>query len=255
MSVAVKARAFHAMHVKGEPVVLYNIWDAGGAKALAEAGACAIATGSYSMAAAQGYPDGEAMPLDFVTVIVARIVETVDVPVTADFEGGYAESPEALAVTAAQMFRTGVVGVNFEDRVVSGDGLYPIETQCRRIEALRVAADAAGVPVVINARTDLFLSEPDLKRHAARLEEAIDRASAYATAGADCFFVPGLADSALIEALSGRITLPLNVMVTDATPPIEQLAALGVARVSFGPRGYVAAMADLASQFRMVGRA
>ncbi len=252
MSQAEKARRFAALHVRGDPVLLYNIWDAGGAKAIADAGAAAVATGSMSLAAAHGYGDGQHIPLDLVLRIVSRIVATVDLPVTVDFEGGYAESPEALTRNAASLIATGAVGVNFEDRVVDGAGLYPIARQCERIAAIRRAADAADVPLFINARTDLFLSESDKSRHCALLAEATDRAVAYAQAGADGFFVPGLADATLLTTLCDTLDLPVNAMRVGDVPDRAALAALGIARVSFGPAPYFEAMAGIRAAFGKV---
>ncbi|MBO6837664.1 MAG: isocitrate lyase/phosphoenolpyruvate mutase family protein [Alphaproteobacteria bacterium] len=250
MPQADKAQHFNTLHVKGNPVVLYNIWDAGSAKALAEAGAPAVATGSWSVAAAQGYPDGEALPRDVLTDIARRIAGAVDVPVTIDFEGGYAADPADVAANFAALLDTGIVGVNFEDRVVGGDGLHPIAAQADRIAALRRAADAKGVPAFLNARTDLFLREKDKSRHAALIPEALERAQAYAAAGASGFFVPGLTDAEGISEICAASPLPVNVMKMGDAPDIPALSALGVGRVSFGPAPYIRAMADLADRFR-----
>src|SRR5579871_3158171 len=135
-----KAKRFAKLHVKGSPLVLYNAWDAGSAKAIHEAGAEAVATSSWSVAAAQGYEDGEEIPLELVETIVARIAATVDVPVTADFEGGYSDNDTVLAKSISQLLHLGVIGINFEDRVVKGKGLYDIEKQAHRIAAIRKAA-------------------------------------------------------------------------------------------------------------------
>lgn len=238
MTQAEKAQRLHALHVKGDPLVLYNIWDAGSAKAVAAAGAPAVATGSWSVAAAQGYPDGEAIPLDLVTRIAERIVASVAVPVTVDFEGGYAVEPERLTETAAALIATGVAGVNFEDQAVGGEGLHDVAVQAARIGALRAAADAADVPLYVNARTDLFLKEQDRARHTGLVDAAIERAAAYAEAGASGFFVPGLVDAEAIARLAKAVALPLNVMVLPGLPERAALAAAGVARISHGPGPY-----------------
>ncbi len=249
MTQARKARDFADLHVPGTPVVLYNIWDAGGAKAIVEAGARAVATGSWSVAAAHGYPDREAIPLDLVLRIVARIAETVDVPVTLDFEGAYAEAPDDVAANAARVIEAGAIGINFEDQVVGGEGLHGVDAQCARIAAIRRAADAAAIPFFINARTDLFLKQRDRARHADLVAEARARGTAYAEAGASGFFVPGLVDPELIGGICQAVKLPVNIIMLPGAPTIADLAGLGVARISYGPAPYVEAMKTLAGRF------
>src|ERR1700687_5629763 len=177
-----KAKAFTELHVKGKPLLLYNAWDAGSAKAILAAGAKAIATSSWSVAEAQGYRDGEAIPIELAEQIVGRIAATVGVPVTVDFEGGYSENDGELAGNISRLLDTGVIGINFEDRVVKGTGLYDIDRQARRISAIRKAAEQKGVELFINARTDLFLGQG--RDPAQFVGEALDRAKAYAAAGA-----------------------------------------------------------------------
>jgi 2-methylisocitrate lyase-like PEP mutase family enzyme len=235
-----KAELLHRLHRKGDPLILYNAWDAGSAKAIAEAGAKAIATGSWSVAAAQGYADGEAMPLDLALANARRIAEAIDLPVTIDFEGGYAEEAEAVGRNAAALAKAGVVGCNFEDRMVGGDGLHAVEAQSARIAAMR---EAAGADFFINARTDLFLHSP-AESHEGHVAEALARGRAYAAAGADGLFVPGLADEGLIQRVCAESALPVNVMVwPEATPPLKRLAELGVARISHAGGPWRVAMA------------
>jgi 2-methylisocitrate lyase-like PEP mutase family enzyme len=135
-----KAKRFAKLHIKGKPMLLYNAWDAGSAKAVLEAGAKAVATSSWSVAEAQGYRDGEAIPITLVEQIIARIASTIDAPVTIDFEGGYSEEESALAEKVSRLIKLGIVGINFEDRVVKGKGLYSVDRQARRIAAIRAAA-------------------------------------------------------------------------------------------------------------------
>jgi 2-methylisocitrate lyase-like PEP mutase family enzyme len=245
-----KAKRFAELHVKGTPVLLYNAWDAGSAKAVLAAGAQAIATGSWSVAEAQGYRDGEAIPIELAHQIVARIAATTDAPVTVDFEGGYSDDDGVLADNISQLLDTGAIGINFEDRVVKGTGLYDVDRQARRIAAIRSAAERKGVDLFINARTDLFLGQGrDL---AEATVDAVDRAKAYAAAGASGFFIPGLAEAVLIGRICEDVTLPVNVMVMDGVPSNDHLAKLGVARISYGPIPYIHAMGALQEEAKKV---
>lgn len=238
-----KAEHFHALHRSGKPLVLFNAWDAGSANAVAKAGAPAVATSSWAVAAAQGYEDGEAIPMNLSVSIVERMVRATDLPLTADIEGGYAEDPERVAENVIAFVQAGVVGINLEDRRVHGSGLYPASEQAGRIAAIRRACDQVGFRVFINARTDLFFGAGGEIPHGELIDEAAERAASYAEAGADGLFVPGLADVDLIADLCPRVSIPVNVMVGEATPPIADLARLGVRRVSFGPGPYIDAMA------------
>lgn len=235
-----KAARFAELHVKGTPLALYNAWDAGSAKAVVAAGAHAIATSSWSVAEAQGYRDGEDLPIELARQIIGRIAATVDVPVSADFEGGYTDDDAALADNVSRLVELGIVGINFEDRAVKGSGLYDAERQATRISALRRVADEAGVALFINARTDLFLGQGN--EPGTTVDEAINRSKAYADAGASGFFIPGLQEEALIARICDAAALPVNVMVMDGVPDNERLAQIGVARISYGPIPYLHAM-------------
>jgi 2-methylisocitrate lyase-like PEP mutase family enzyme len=250
MNQSEKAARFAALHVKGAPLLLYNAWDAGSAQSILDAGAKAIATSSWAVAEAQGYRDGEAIPVGLVEQIVARIAGTIDVPVTVDFEGGYSDDDTVLAENVSRMLELGVVGVNFEDRVVQGVGLYAVDRQAHRIAAIRDAADKKGVNLFINARTDVFLGQQG--DPAQSVGDALDRAKAYASAGASGLFIPGLQDEALIGRICEGTALPVNGMVMDGVPPNERLAQLGVARISYGPIPYISAMKALKEDARKV---
>jgi 2-methylisocitrate lyase-like PEP mutase family enzyme len=234
-----KAKQFAALHVKGTPLILYNAWDAGSAKTIVDAGATAIATSSWSVASAQGYEDGEDLPLPLAEQIVERIAAAVDVPVTVDFEGGYSDDDRKLASNISKLLDLGIIGINFEDRVVKGSGLYDIVRQAKRIAAIRHAAERKGVPLFINARTDVFLG------NSGDVDEALERAKAYASAGASGFFIPGLTEADHIRRIAEEATLPVNVMVMEGVPSNDKLAKLGVARVSYGPIPYIETMEAL----------
>lgn len=233
-----RADAFHVLHKKGNPVVLFNIWDAGSAKTVAEAGAKAIATGSAPVAMANGFPDGEKIPLSIALENASRIVNSVDLPVTLDFEGAYGIAPEEIATNVALALKTGVVGFNFEDQIIGGAGLHQIDTQSSRVAAMRSACQAAGVKAFINARTDVFLKAKPDAHNEAMLEEAIQRGTAYEKAGASGFFVPGLIDETMIETLCSKVALPVNIIALPGAPENARLAELGVARISYGPVPY-----------------
>lgn len=231
MTQADRAAAFRALHVHGDPLRLYNIWDAGSARAVAAAGAAAVATGSHSLAAAHGYPDGEQIPFDLVLRIAGRIAASIDLPLSVDIEGGYAVEPEVAGRNVARVIEAGAVGVNFEDGVVGGEGLHAVEAQAAR---LRTICAAAPPWAFVNARTDLFL-QADVERHGAIVAEAITRGQAYAEAGTDGFFVPGLVDLDAIARIADAVPLPLNVMVLPGFPPLADVVAAGASRISWGP--------------------
>jgi 2-methylisocitrate lyase-like PEP mutase family enzyme len=233
-----KAELFKSLHIKGTPLILFNIWDAGSAKVIEQAGAKAIATGSWSVAAANGFDDGEKTPLELVFANLERIVGGVAVPVTLDFEGGYATNIAELKENIRKLIAAGGIGLNFEDRIVGGDGLHSIEDQSARIEAIREAAESAGIPIYINARTDVFLETYPAAHDEAQLEQALQRAEAYANAGATGLFAPGLRDPNLIRKLCDGSSLPVNILVLPDTPTTKAMAELGVARISYGASPY-----------------
>ena len=229
---------FRSLHKPGSPIILYNIWDAGSAKAVASSGAKALATGSAPVAMAQGFSDGEQMPLDIALGNIRRIIAAVDLPVTMDLEGGYGTETDMVAKTVSRAVATGIVGFNFEDQIIGGDGLYDINTQTARIKSARNAANLDSVSPFINARTDIFLKAKPDTHNEAMLDDAIERAHAYEQAGADGFFAPGLADEKLIATLCEKINLPVNIIALPNVPPNDKLSALGVARISYGPVPY-----------------
>ena len=242
MADAAKARQFAALHVPGDPVILYNAWDPGSAKAVAEAGAEAIATGSASVAMANGYGDGQQVPLQLVLDNAERIAKAVDLPVTVDFEGGYGVAPEEVMRNVSLLASAGAIGCNFEDQVIGGEGLHPISFQAERIRAIRSATLSF---FFINARTDIFLQAKAEAHDDAKVDAAIERARAYAEAGASGFFVPGLADLQLLKRVCEASPIPVNFMAFPGAPSAAEVAAAGVARISHGPFPYKLAMKAL----------
>ena len=227
-----KAAALRSLHEEGI-FVLPNAWDAGSAAMIAAAGAPVIATTSAGVSWSLGRQDGQRLSRPEAADAVRRIAAAVDVPVTADIEGGYGGDPGAVAATVVAMIGVGAVGINLEDSGRPGGGLFDAATQAARIRAARAAATDAGLPeLVINARTDVFLFE--IGEPGERLDDVLARAAAYAAAGADSLFVPGLLDLGILAPLTGKSPLPVNVMAGPGAPDVAALRAAGVRRVSLG---------------------
>lgn len=244
------AKVFAELHVAGDPLIIFNVWDAGTAKAAEGFGAKAIATGSYAVAQANGFDDGEKLPLELALANLERIVANVDLPVSLDFEGGYATEPDRLGENIRLVIKAGAIGINFEDQIVQGDGLYDIYEQEERIRAIRDAADETGVPLFINARCDVVLPLDTATHDEGHLEQMIERAAAYAEAGASGFFAPGLVNADFIERLCNASPLPVNILVWPGVPSSKRLAELGVARISYGGASYRMTM----DAFRQAGQ-
>jgi 2-methylisocitrate lyase-like PEP mutase family enzyme len=255
MSQADKAALFRRLHQGPGILVLPNVWDVASARIVEQAGFPAIATSSAGVAFALGYPDGERISRDEMTSVVARIVAHVGVPVTADMEAGYGRGPEDAAATVRAVIAAGAVGMNFEDSPgEGGEPLLPEALQVERVGAAREAANATGVPFVLNARTDVFLEQ--VGEPAGRLAHAVRRLNAYRSAGADCLFAPGVSDPATIAMLLKEVHGPLNVLAVAASPPIRELERLGVARVSLGSgpmRAGLTVLRRLAEELRAAG--
>jgi len=227
--------------------VLFNAWDPGSAAAVAKSGAKAIATGSASVSMANGFGDGQEVPIELALANAARIVSAVDLPVTVDFEGGYARELAGLTANGRRLADTGAIGCNFEDQVVGTDGIYDISDHVARIAALR---EGVGSGFFINARTDLFLKAKPETHDSALAERAIERGRAYAEAGANGYFIPGLADLALVERICAAVTVPVNAMHLLGGPSRSAWAGAGIARVSHGPFPYMAMQEWLTEQAR-----
>jgi 2-methylisocitrate lyase-like PEP mutase family enzyme len=234
------AETFRGLHKKGDPLVLFNAWDVATAKVIAKAFP-AIATSSGAVASALGYADGENVPLEMVTGLVSRMSAAVSVPVTIDLEAGYGDTPDAAAESVTKIMKAGAIGINIEDGLTGGKRqLVSPEQHAAKIKAAWEAAKRLGIRLFINARTDPFLLKFGSPEEC--LNEAVRRAKAYADAGADGIFVPGLTDLALIEKFVQLTPLAVNVMVTRGIPNIPDLARVGVQRVSLGPWPMMAAM-------------
>ncbi len=228
-----KAEEFRAMHRAGKPLVLLNAWDSASARIFEAAGAVAVATTSAGIAFSHGYRDGQKISRDEMLAQVASIVAAVKVPVTADVEGGYGQRPEDAAATARGVIAAGAVGLNLEDG--EDDPKQPIadlKRQLEKIAAVREAARASGVPLVLNARTDVFLKQVGEPEQ--RFAMAQERLAAYRDAGADCVFAPGVREPETIAKLVHELSCPLNILVGPDSPSIPELARMGVARVSVG---------------------
>jgi 2-methylisocitrate lyase-like PEP mutase family enzyme len=247
-----KAGQFRGLHIPGTPLILFNIWDAGSATAVARSGAKAIATGSWSVANANGFADGEIIPLAFAIDNLRRIVGAVDLPVTVDLESGYGTTPEAVGETVGLAIDAGAVGCNLEDSFPATGKLRETADQCARIRRARQTAGTTNIRFFINARTDVFLQGPPEQHNDTMVAEALERARAYADAGADGIFAPGLIDISLIARLAEASPLPLNIMIGEGSPPIPALARHGVARVSHGPGPFFVAMQALEEAARLV---
>jgi 2-methylisocitrate lyase-like PEP mutase family enzyme len=245
MTQADKAEQFKQLHHQDSPLVLTNIWDVGSAKVVADAGAPALATGSASLAAAHGYADGEKLPLEHLITTLKHIVDAVNIPVSADIEAGYGTTPSEVAETVRQVVTVGVVGINLEDQIITTGGRYSVSDQAARIAAARKTADNLDVNLFINARTDVYLQTEPAARTENHVEEVLTRARAYQDAGASGLFVPGLADAGIIQRICSEVALPVNIMKMDDTFSVDELAALGVSRISMGPEPYRTAMKTL----------
>jgi 2-methylisocitrate lyase-like PEP mutase family enzyme len=228
-----KADRLRELHRGPRILLLPNVWDVAGARVLEQAGVGAIATTSAGIAFALGYPDGEKISRTEMFEAVARIAAKVSLPVTADAEAGYGHRPEDAALTARAVIESGAVGMNLEDG--SDDPQHPLvdlSLQIEKIAAVRETASALGVPLVLNARTDVYLLQ--VGQPESRLDETIKRLSAFRDAGADCLFAPGVRELQVISRLVSELQHPLNILAGPGSPAIPELQKIGVARVSLG---------------------
>ena len=225
------AEQFLRLHRGPNVLVLANVWDVAGACIVEAAGAKALATSSAAVAFALGYPDGQRILASEMLEVVGHIAHAVKIPVSADLEAGYSESPKEIEQLTKELIAAGAVGLNLEDGIGNGQ-LFPLEQQLRKIEAVRNAAGRAGVHVVLNARTDVYLDE--VGEPAGRFDEVVRRGRAFMKAGADCVFIPGLYEAATIGRAVKEVGAPINILAHIKAPTVKELKKLGVARLSIG---------------------
>ena len=237
---------FRALHVPGDPLMLFNIWDAGSAKAVARAGARAIATGSYGVAEAQGFRDGEDFSIEDALRNLERIVASVELPVTLDFESGYGDTPEQVRASVKRAFDAGAAGINMEDRMPGETALLPLDQAAERVAA------AAASGLFVNARCDVYRGVKPEDYGQQHIDQVIERAQAYARAGAGGLFVPFLGDHAIIRTICAASPLPVNILWGPGRGTRAELAACGVGRISYGHGPWAAAMDWLAGQAKAV---
>ncbi|MES2418372.1 MAG: isocitrate lyase/phosphoenolpyruvate mutase family protein [Bacteroidota bacterium] len=230
-----KALQLHQLHQTNQLLVLPNIWDVLGAKLLESIGYQAIATASAAIAFTNGYHDGEKIPFADLLFILKRIAGRVNVPVTADIESGYARNELQLEKNMALLIETGIAGINLEDTNHTTNQLYTISEQCSRISAIRKVSERIGIPLFINARTDVFLHENTFPTPISKFEELINRGQAYKAAGADCFYPIALKEKDTIQTLVTQLDIPINILALPGIPDLKTLHKMGVVRVSLGP--------------------
>lgn len=250
-----KAEAFRALHSASEVLLLPNAWDVASARIVEECGFAAIATTSAGIAFSLGYADGQKIPKEEMFAAVARITRAVKVPVTADVESGYGNRPEHAAQTARAVIEAGAVGMNLEDATGDSDRpLAELSLQLEKIHAVQEAATSLNLPLVLNARTDVYLLQ--VGDPAERYDEAVRRLQAFRDAGADCVFVPGLRDASTISRLVADLRCPVNILAVPGSAPVQDLGKLGVARISLGSgpmRATLGLLRRLAKELKTAG--
>jgi 2-methylisocitrate lyase-like PEP mutase family enzyme len=250
-----RAAHFLELHHRPQILVLPNVWDATSARIFAQAGFLAVGTTSAGIAASLGYPDGQRIGLPLMREVVQRITRVVSIPVSADMEAGYGDNYEELSGTAREVIRMGAVGLNLEDSTLNSEKpLLEIGRQVEKIQAVREVANSADIPLVINARIDVYL-----RLHGEQDElfnQAVLRANAYRKAGADCVFMIGVRDKETITRLVREINGPVSVLAGKSSPTIQELQEIGVARVSLGSgpmRATLTLLKDIARELKETG--
>lgn len=255
LSQAEKARHFLSLHHGPRILVLPNAWDVASARIFEDAGFSAIATTSSGIANSLGCPDGQHISRNEMLEVVERIAHAVSVPVTADVEGGYGTTPEAMAETARGVIAAGAVGLNLEDSFEESSGrLVDIGVEKEKIAAIVEVGKKMGVPLVVNARSDVYLE--NIGAPAERFDMIVERLNAYRDAGASSLFAPCVEDAETIAALARAVRGPLNILARAGTPPVRELEKLGVARVTVGGgpmRATMGLVSRIAKQLRDQG--
>lgn len=255
MSQTAKAQTLLTLHNNGKLLILPNVWNPIGARMLESKGFPAVATASAAIAESLGYSDGEQLKLDSMVDMIARIVRSVNIPVTADLEAGYSDSISGLQENISRLLDTGAAGINFEDSWDDSAHLRPIPEQAERIQAVRAVAEKRSIPLVINARADSFFAE-GFSSLEDRIEDVITRANAYLKAGADCIYPIGAGDKETLKVLRQRINAPINVLASAKTASLKELQEIGINRVSFGPyifRSLLAKESAMYDEFNNLG--
>lgn len=227
-----KAEKLRTLHHAAQILVLVNVWDVVSARVVEAAGATAIATSSAAVAFTLGYPDGEKISRQEMLMVAARIANAVSLPVTVDLEAGYSDSLPEIDRLAQELIAAGGVGLNLEDGDEDRRSLRPLELQLQKIRTIRTTSNRIGIPLVINARTDVYLLQ--IGEPGTRFGEAVRRGRAFLEAGADCVFVPGIYDRDIIAELVKEIGGPINILAGPGAPSAPELEKIGVARLSTG---------------------
>jgi 2-methylisocitrate lyase-like PEP mutase family enzyme len=230
-----KARRFRELHHSGKLVLFPNIWDPLGAALLEELNFPAIATASASVAFSNGYDDGQNIPFTALLTLLKRIVSSVSIPVSADIESGFAETDTELKQNIRLLLEAGIVGINVEDTDKKTNSLLSVELASERIKLIRNTSEEVGVPLFINARSDVYLRGKEFDTPETKLAESLRRGLAYKAAGADCFYPITMSRKEEIQRTVDELRMPVNVLIIEGIPELKELNDIGVARVSLGP--------------------
>jgi len=230
-----KVKQFYNLHHSGRLLILPNVWDCLGANLLESLNYPAIATASASVAFTNGYDDGQRISFGSVLAILNKIVSSVNVPVSADIESGFAENDQQLEENIKQLLGTGIVGINIEDTDKETNAIVPIEIQCEKIKLIKKVSAQAGLPLFINARADVYLRGKNFDTPESKFEEALKRGRTYKAAGADCFYPIAMTRQEDIKRMVEQLQMPVNVITIPGIPELNVLNEMGVTRVSLGP--------------------